>query len=101
VAADTGDIVLSSNTMTDIASRPPPSPRFRRDRASRERRAGAWLRDFQAAATQPGFSVPAHLAELATRPQSGRNRAAGDPAPNELSLSPVLSALRLPDFPFV
>jgi hypothetical protein len=72
IAADTGHIVLSSNTMTDIASRPPPSPRFRRNRPSLERRAGAWLRDFRAATVRPGFSVAAHLAELAARPQSDR-----------------------------
>lgn len=40
VAADTGDI-FSNNTMTDIASRPSQSPRFRRDRPTLERRAGA------------------------------------------------------------
>jgi hypothetical protein len=45
VAADTRHI-FSRNTMTDIASRPPQSPRFRRDRPTLERRAGAWLRDF-------------------------------------------------------
>ncbi len=53
------------NTMTDIASHPPLSPRFRRDRPNLERRAGAWLRDFTLAATQPGFSITAHLEELA------------------------------------
>jgi len=55
------------NTMTDIASRPPHSPRFRRDRPTLERRAGAWLRDFKAAATQPGFSMTTHLDSL-TKP---------------------------------
>lgn len=49
------------NTMTDIASRPPQNPRFRRDRSTLERRAGAWLRDFRTAASQPGFSVASHL----------------------------------------
>jgi hypothetical protein len=52
------------NTMTDIASRPPTSPRFRRDRPTLERRAGAWLRDFRAAASKPGFSIAAHLESL-------------------------------------
>jgi hypothetical protein len=63
VAADTGDI-FPSNTMTDIASRPPQSPRFRRDRPTLERRAGAWLRDFRVATSQPGFSVASHLDSL-------------------------------------
>lgn len=52
------------NTMTDIASRPPQSPRFRRDRPTLERRAGAWLRDFRIAASQSGFSVASHLDSL-------------------------------------
>jgi hypothetical protein len=47
--------------MTDIASRPPQSPRFRRDRPILERRAGAWLRDFNASTALPGFSVAGHL----------------------------------------
>jgi len=55
------------NTMTDIASRPPLSPRFRRDRPTLERRAGAWLRDFNASAALPGFSIAGHLAELQGR----------------------------------
>jgi len=55
------------NTMTDIASRPPQSPRFRRDRPTLERRAGAWLRDFNASAALPGFSIAGHLAELQGR----------------------------------
>ena len=53
------------NTMTDIASRPPQSQRFRRDRPTLERRAGAWLRDFNARAALPGFSISGHLAKLA------------------------------------
>ncbi|MCX6880189.1 MAG: hypothetical protein NTW21_41255 [Verrucomicrobia bacterium] len=64
VAADSGEI-LAFNTMTDIASHPPLSPRFRRDRPILERRAGAWLRDFTFAAAQPGFTIPAHLEKLA------------------------------------
>jgi hypothetical protein len=52
------------NTMTDIASRPPQSPRFRRDRPTLERRAGAWLRDFNVSAARPGFSIAGHLAAL-------------------------------------
>jgi hypothetical protein len=55
------------NTMTDLAARPPRSPRFRRDRPTLERRAGAWLRDFHIAASQPDFSISGHLAELAGR----------------------------------
>jgi hypothetical protein len=63
IAADSGDI-FSNNTMTDIASRPPLSPRFRRDRPTLERRAGIWLRDFRAAAAGPGFSMTTHLDSL-------------------------------------
>ena len=55
------------NTMTDIASRPPQSQRFRRDRPTLERRAGAWLRDFNASAARPGFSISGHLTELQSR----------------------------------
>ena len=51
--------------MTDIAARPPQSNRFRRDRPNLERRAGAWLRDFNDIASQPGFTIPGHLDELA------------------------------------
>ncbi|NQX02680.1 DUF932 domain-containing protein [bacterium] len=53
------------NTMTDIAARPPQSTRFRRDRPNLERRAGAWLRDFNDLASRPGFTLPGHLKELA------------------------------------
>lgn len=59
------------NTMTDIASRPPKSPRFRRDRSTLERRAGVWLRDFRAAATQPDFSIASHLDRLSKSPAPG------------------------------
>lgn len=55
------------NTMTDIASRPPLSPCFRRDRPTLERRAGVWLRDFNASAARPGFSIAGHLSELQSR----------------------------------
>jgi hypothetical protein len=57
-------------TMTDIASHPPQSPRFRRDRPVLERRAGAWLRDFTLAAAEPGFTIPAHLEKLAKPAQT-------------------------------
>jgi len=53
------------NTMTDIAARPPQSNRFRRDRPNLERRAGAWLRDFNDLVSRPGFTIPGHLKELA------------------------------------
>jgi hypothetical protein len=53
------------NTMTDIAARPPQSNRFRRDRPNLERRAGAWLRDFNDVVSKPGFTIPGHLMELA------------------------------------
>jgi hypothetical protein len=56
------------NTMTDIASRPPQSPRFRRDRSTLERRAGAWLRDFRVAAAQPDFSIASHMDRLSKSP---------------------------------
>ena len=55
------------NAMTDIASRPPQSPRFRCDRPTLERRAGAWLRDFNDSAARPGFSISGHLAELTSK----------------------------------
>ncbi|MCX6879174.1 MAG: hypothetical protein NTW21_36020 [Verrucomicrobia bacterium] len=69
VAADSGEI-LAFNTMTDIASHPPLSPRFRRDRPLPERRAGACLRDFTLAAAQPSFSIFGHLVALAKPPQA-------------------------------
>jgi hypothetical protein len=50
--------------MTGLASHPPQSPRFRRDLPSLERRAGAWLRDFNVATARPGFSLAGHLAAL-------------------------------------
>jgi hypothetical protein len=53
------------NTMTDLAARPPVSNRFRRDRPNLERRAGAWLRDFNDVASRPGFTIPGHLKEMA------------------------------------
>lgn len=52
------------NVMTDIASHPPQNPRFRRDRPSMERMAGAWLRDFNVAAASPGFTIQGHLKKL-------------------------------------
>lgn len=67
------------NTMTDIAARPPQSTRFRRDRPNLERRAGAWLRDFNDVSSKPGFTIPGHLKELAGNSQpspgnrTGRN----------------------------
>jgi hypothetical protein len=51
--------------MTDIVSRPHQSPRFRRVRPTLERRAVAWLRDFNASAALPGFNIAGHLLELA------------------------------------
>lgn len=52
------------NVITDIAARPPRSPRFRRDRPTLERRAGAWLRDFCKIAALPGFTIQGHLEQL-------------------------------------
>jgi hypothetical protein len=72
--------------MTDIASRPPQSPRFHRDRPTLdrptldrptldrptlerptlERCAGAWLQYFNACPALHGFSIAGHLAELAS-----------------------------------
>ncbi len=63
------------NAMTDIATRPPQSTRFRRDRPTLERRAGAWLRDSKETASQPGFSIAGHLKELATGKVTPRNTA--------------------------
>jgi hypothetical protein len=62
-----GNAYAAFNTLTDLAARPPQSPRFRRDRPTLERRSGAWLRDFSTASTRPGFSISGHLAELADR----------------------------------
>jgi hypothetical protein len=45
--------------------RPPVSNRFRRDRPNLERRAGAWLRDFNDLASRLSFTIPRHLKELA------------------------------------
>jgi hypothetical protein len=53
--------------MTDIASCPPQSPRFRCDRHTLERRAGVWLRDFNASSARLGFSIPGHLENSQTR----------------------------------
>ena len=58
------------NTMTDLASHPPDSPRFRRNLPTLERRAGAWLPDFHAAAARPDFNIPAHLDKLAKPAQA-------------------------------
>ena len=57
--------------MTDLASHPPQSPRFRRDLPTIERRAGAWLRDFNTAAARPDFTIPGHLAALVSLEKSG------------------------------
>ena len=62
-----GNAYAAFNTLTDLAARPPQSPRFRRDRPTLERRAGAWLRDFHTAASRLGFSISGHLVELAGR----------------------------------
>jgi len=59
-----GNAYAAFNTMTDIAARPPQSPRFRRDRPTLERRSGAWLRDFHTASNRPGFNIAAHLEAL-------------------------------------
>ena len=53
--------------MTDLAARPPLSPRFRRDRPTLERRSGAWLPNSATAASRPGFAITRHLAELADK----------------------------------
>lgn len=73
-----GNAYAAFNTMTDIAARPPQSRRFRGDRPSLERRAGAWLRDFNDEASRPGFTIPEHLAKLTRgRPSMGRPRNLG------------------------
>jgi hypothetical protein len=48
------------NTMTDIASRPPQSPRFR---PTLERRAGGWPQDSRMAISRPGFNIAGQLSE--------------------------------------
>ena len=53
------------NVMTDLASHPPKNSRFRRDRPSLERRAGAWLRGFRKDSHRPDFSIAGHIAEMA------------------------------------
>lgn len=58
--------------MTDIAARPPENSRFRCDRPTLERRAGAWLRDFNVVTSKPGFTTPGHLKDLAERRSQGR-----------------------------
>lgn len=71
------------NAMTDIAARPPVNNRFRRDRPTLERRAGAWLRDFNSLASRPGFTIPGHLKELAGGQAHARladSRLRGNPA---------------------
>jgi hypothetical protein len=78
VAADTGEI-SPGNTMTDLASHPPQSPRFRRDLPTLERRAGAWLRDFHSAVSRPGFTVPGHLAALLSPPRPAPDRQRASP----------------------
>ena len=60
--------------MTDLASHPPQSLRFRRDLPNLERRAGAWLRDFNTAAARPGFTIPGHLMALTAPPQFAPDR---------------------------
>jgi hypothetical protein len=52
--------------MTDISSHPSQSPRFRR-----ERRAGAWLRDFNASAALHRFSIAGHFSGDAGLEQLG------------------------------
>jgi hypothetical protein len=56
-----GNAYAAFNVMTDLAARPPESRRFRRDRPTLERRAGAWLRDFTAVADSPGFDWGRHI----------------------------------------
>jgi hypothetical protein len=51
--------IAAANTTSDIAF----SRRFCRDRPNLERRAGAWLRDFNAKAARPEFSISGHLSE--------------------------------------
>jgi hypothetical protein len=67
-----GNAYAAFNTMTDIAARPPESPRFRRNRPTLERRAGAWLRDLNVAAIQPGFSIASHLDHLSKPIAAGK-----------------------------
>jgi hypothetical protein len=43
----------------------PKSSRFLHPNSTLERRAGAWLRDFNVTVARPEFSIAGHLAELA------------------------------------
>ena len=52
------------NTMTDVASSPPQSSRFRRDRPTLERRVGKWLRDFKQEVSQPDFKLSSYLVKF-------------------------------------
>jgi hypothetical protein len=52
------------NAVTDLASRPPALPCFRRTRQSLQRRAGAWLPGFTSACRDPGFRLQDYLKGL-------------------------------------
>lgn len=49
------------NAVTDLASRPPQLPCFRRSRQSLQRAAGAWLPGFTSACRDPGFMLQEYL----------------------------------------
>ncbi|MCX6864949.1 MAG: hypothetical protein NTV46_01780 [Verrucomicrobia bacterium] len=90
--------------MTDLASHPPQSPRFRRDLPTLERRAGAWLRDFNTAAARPDFTIPGHLAAL-TGPEplgrDGRDTSMTMTSTDHRLNEKKLSSSKLSDFPLV
>jgi hypothetical protein len=54
------------NAVTDLASRPPELPCFRRSRQSLQRAAGAWLPAFTAACHDPAFDLPKYMRSLET-----------------------------------
>ena len=66
------------NAVTDLASRPPQLPCFRRSRQSLQRAAGAWLPAFTSACRDPGFELQEYLKGVEkpasqTRPSIGTN----------------------------
>lgn len=69
------------NAVTDLASRPPPSPLVRRDRHGLQRRAGRWLAEFAATCTQQGFDLRAYLRSLAEPARQAAAAGTGDVRP--------------------
>jgi hypothetical protein len=55
------------NAVTDLASRPPELPCFRRTRQSLQRSAGAWLPGFTKACRDPVFDLPKYMESLESK----------------------------------